>query len=136
MNSSTVDLHFDGLKYFHFLALNIPKKEVPLGFFVVLIRRGLANSVQAMKSDSDYSVSLKLVPPNSNMIPVIIGFTYITPECSAIHQYLHESLWLSRSKEIESFQQLGPTLVVGDWNVRIGDLKMTWTLKNSIFPGP
>ena len=69
------------------------------------------------------------------MIPVIIGFAYIPPECSAIHQYLHKSLWLSRSKEIESFQQLGPTLVVGDWNVRIGDLKMTWTLKNSILPG-
>ena len=114
MNSSTVDLHFDGLKYFHFLALNIPKKEVPLGFFVVLIRRGLANSVQAMKSDSDYSVSLKLVPPNSNMIPVIIGFTYILPECSAIHQYLHESIWLTISKEIELFQQLGLTLLVGD----------------------
>ena len=50
-----------------------------------------------------------------------LGCPYIPPEHSNICQVIESPVLINQ--EIDTFKNLGPILLIGDWNARLGNLK-------------
>ena len=121
MNSEKLNIYVQGFESYSFPGTKFQKKGRASGGFFISIRNGLATKVQFIKALNEYCVWLKIQMDRGQYL--ILGFVYIPPADSKIHQYLEKPIFETINEEIDRIRTLGPMLIFGDWNARVGNLK-------------
>ena len=86
-----------------------------------MIRNELVPKVQFIQSSNKYCIWLKIQIDKQQSL--ILGFIYIPPIDSVVHQNLDRYIFDVINEEVDKMNNMGPTLILGDWNARVGNLK-------------
>ena len=96
------------------------KKGRCSGGFLIFIKSELYGQSIVLKSKTQFCRWIKV--KNEEGDDLYLAFVYIPPMDSNIHLYLDYELMEMIQSEIDYFNELGKTIVLGDWNARLGNM--------------
>ena len=105
---------YESYDVFSFSGTKFKTKGRASGGFAILVKKYFANKIELLPASSKYWVWMKINSSKGNR--VIVGFIYIPPEDSFVHQNIELSLFEQINLEIDRVKLLEPLLLVGDLN--------------------
>ena len=118
--SNDIDSEIVSHRVIKFPGVRFHKKGRCSGGFLIFIKSELYGQSIVLKSKTQFCRWIKVKIEEGD--DLYLGFVYIPPMDSNIHQYLDYELMEMIQSEIDYFNELGKTIVLGDWNARLGNM--------------